>query len=197
MTWQGAWLHGVHRTRRDGSSFTWHQPCQCCKYTTSVDTQKQQQQNALLKKLVTHVESHASAVSLLQSGEWRYCKSDQQQQLLHLCQTTLITPGFCITTAHIAYVSTNKTNTVWISPWYNRTGWLGVKHQVTRFNRYGIKYLTPGRRRRFVFKCVLWRYVASTVLLVPRLQTLVYDILPSTTAVFSYAIGSRKLSANE
>ena len=30
-----------------------------------------------------------------------------------------------------------------------------------------------------------------------KLQTLVYDILPSTTAVFSYATGSRKLSANE
>ena len=30
-----------------------------------------------------------------------------------------------------------------------------------------------------------------------RVQALVYDILPSTTAVFSYAIGSRKLSANE
>ena len=29
------------------------------------------------------------------------------------------------------------------------------------------------------------------------LQTLVYDILPPATAVFSYAIGSRKLSANE
>ena len=28
-------------------------------------------------------------------------------------------------------------------------------------------------------------------------QALVYDILPSTTAVFSYAIGFRKLSANE
>ena len=28
-------------------------------------------------------------------------------------------------------------------------------------------------------------------------QALVYDLLPSTTAVFSYAIGSRKLSANE
>ena len=27
--------------------------------------------------------------------------------------------------------------------------------------------------------------------------TLVYDILPSTTAVFSYAIGSRKQAANE
>ena len=31
----------------------------------------------------------------------------------------------------------------------------------------------------------------------PRVQVLVYDILPSTTAVFSYAIGSRKLSGNE
>ena len=30
-----------------------------------------------------------------------------------------------------------------------------------------------------------------------ELQALVYDILPSTTAVFSYATGSRKLSANE
>ena len=30
-----------------------------------------------------------------------------------------------------------------------------------------------------------------------KLQALVYDILPSTTAVFSYAIGSRKLFANE
>ena len=30
-----------------------------------------------------------------------------------------------------------------------------------------------------------------------KLQALVYDILPSTTAVFSHVIGSRKLSANE
>ena len=30
-----------------------------------------------------------------------------------------------------------------------------------------------------------------------KLQALVYDILPSTTAVFSYVIGSRKVSANE
>ena len=35
------------------------------------------------------------------------------------------------------------------------------------------------------------------LILRPNLQALVYDILPSTTAVFSYAIGSRKLSANE
>ena len=31
----------------------------------------------------------------------------------------------------------------------------------------------------------------------PTLQGLVHDTLPSTTAVFSYAIRSRKLSANE
>ena len=31
----------------------------------------------------------------------------------------------------------------------------------------------------------------------PKLQALVYDTLPSTIAVFSYVIGSRKLSANE
>ena len=30
-----------------------------------------------------------------------------------------------------------------------------------------------------------------------KLQALVYDILPPTTAVFSYAIGPRNLSANE
>ena len=39
MKWHCAWLYGVHRTRRDGSSFMWHQPCQRCKYTTSVDIQ--------------------------------------------------------------------------------------------------------------------------------------------------------------
>ncbi len=39
--------------------------------------------------------------------------------------------------------------------------------------------------------------VLGIVSLFPKLQALVYDILPSTTAVFSYAIGSRKLSANE
>ena len=37
----------------------------------------------------------------------------------------------------------------------------------------------------------------TAVTCVLKLQTLVYDILPSTTAIFSYTIGSRKLSANE
>ena len=38
---------------------------------------------------------------------------------------------------------------------------------------------------------------AGYCLVMHKLQALVYDILPSTTAVFSYAIGSRKMSANE
>ena len=42
-------------------------PCQRCKYTTSVDIQNKQKMR--YKKLFTHVVSHASAVSLLKSGE--------------------------------------------------------------------------------------------------------------------------------
>ena len=41
------------------------------------------------------------------------------------------------------------------------------------------------------------KLMLGIVTLSPKLQALVYDIHPSTTAVFSYAIGSRKLSANE
>ena len=41
-----------------------------CKNTTSVDIEKR-----AIKKLFTHVESHASAVSLLESGEQRYIKA--------------------------------------------------------------------------------------------------------------------------
>ena len=40
-------------------------------------------------------------------------------------------------------------------------------------------------------------FTSDRVRVKPKLQALVYDILPSTTAVFSYAIGSRNLSANE
>ena len=40
-------------------------------------------------------------------------------------------------------------------------------------------------------------FIKLFVACLPKLQALVYDILPSTTAAFSYAPGSRKLSANE
>ena len=42
-----------------------------------------------------------------------------------------------------------------------------------------------------------WLGVKKLITFPPKLQALVYDILPSTAAVFSYATGSRKLSANE
>ena len=44
-----------------------------------------------------------------------------------------------------------------------------------------------------LYSRINWQLVKSVL----RLQALVYDIRPSTTAVFSYAIGSRKLSVNK
>ena len=41
----------------------WHQSCQGCKYTTWVDSKKMR-----YKKLFTHAESHASVLSVLESG---------------------------------------------------------------------------------------------------------------------------------
>ena len=43
----------------------------------------------------------------------------------------------------------------------------------------------------------VWEFRQISVTNVGKPQALVYDILPSTTAVFSYVTGSRKLSANE
>ena len=57
----------TERAETDGSSFMWHQPCQRCKYTTSVDIEKTR-----YKRPVSHVESHASAVSLLESRDYCY-----------------------------------------------------------------------------------------------------------------------------
>ena len=64
MKWHGAWLYGVHNMHQDGSSFMWHQPCQRCKYPTSVDTEKRR-----YKELVNHVPLHANAVNLLERAE--------------------------------------------------------------------------------------------------------------------------------
>ena len=53
----------------------WHQPCQRCKYNTSVDIQK-----PAIEKLVTHIESHASAVGLIENGEEHYIKAINSQE---------------------------------------------------------------------------------------------------------------------
>ena len=116
MKWHGAWLHGIHRTCRDDSSFMWHQPCQHRKYTTLVDIQKR-----VMKKRFTHAESLASAVSLLESREEHYIKvmnnknycwpikqrralykSDEQQELLLTYKTEKSTIQKWSTTRTIA-----------------------------------------------------------------------------------------------
>ena len=60
-----AWLYGVHRTCAETAAVscgTSH--ASAVKYTTPVDIQETR-----YKKLVTHVEPHASAVSLLKRAE--------------------------------------------------------------------------------------------------------------------------------
>ena len=52
-------------------------------------------------------------------------------------------------------------------------------------------------RKAMLGVCIGCTPLIATHRLLHKLQALVYDILLSTTAVFSYAIGSRKLSANE
>ena len=56
---------------------------------------------------------------------------------------------------------------------------------------------SPGRPPRLSHSSWTMSQHSATEIYVPKLPALVYDILPSTTAVFSHAIGSRKLSANE
>ena len=58
--------------RRDGCSFMWHQPCQRCKYTTSVDIQKTRYKAS--HSCRTTCERSESAQ---ESGEW-HCISDHQ-----------------------------------------------------------------------------------------------------------------------
>ena len=69
MKWHGAWLYGVHRTCAKMAAVscgTSHAGAEC-KYITSVDILKKKKKR--YKKLVTHVEPHASAVSLLKRAE--------------------------------------------------------------------------------------------------------------------------------
>ena len=56
-----------------------------------------------------------------------------------------------------------------------------------------LRYIYVKRKLKKKKKCIKFELLGTQ----NKLQALVYDILPSTTAVFSYAIGSRKLSANE
>ena len=54
-----------------------------------------------------------------------------------------------------------------------------------------------GNSRIVGFTGLFYQHLCTRDTIRHKLQALVYNIFPSTTAVFSYAIGSRKLSANE
>ena len=57
-----------------------------CEYATLVDIQK-----TLYEKLFTHVESHASAVSPLESGEQRYIKAINNDMLAGVVRLSPLT----------------------------------------------------------------------------------------------------------
>ena len=73
------WQYGVHRLHRDGSSFMWHQPYQCCKYTTSMDIKKR-----TIKSYSLIVSCRITCECSESAREQRIVlhKSDQQQQQL-------------------------------------------------------------------------------------------------------------------
>ena len=66
-------LYGVHRTRRDGSSITRHQPCN--NITALWVHHFGGYSKTRYKKLAPHSESHATRASLFESGEWRHIKA--------------------------------------------------------------------------------------------------------------------------
>ena len=71
VKWHGAWLYGVHRTCAETAAVSCVTSHASAVSTPPVDIKKQKM---CYKKLVSHVESHASAVSLLESREWRCIK---------------------------------------------------------------------------------------------------------------------------
>ena len=71
----------------------------------------------------------------------------------------------------------------------------GCSYHQGIFKAFSIRESTVGVDASIVAVCCLGGTPMDTYSI--KLQALVYNILPSTTAIFSYTIGSRKLSANE
>ena len=79
MKWHGAWLYGVHRTCTEMAAVS------CgTSHASAVSTPLRWIfKKRAIKKLFTHVESHASAVNLLNSGEQRYIKAINNNYIHH------------------------------------------------------------------------------------------------------------------
>ena len=65
-------------------------------------------QKRAMKKLFSHVESHRSAVSLLESGEWRYIKAINNNSVMsvvpELCESRGGRPGLSVLTSLLVSV---------------------------------------------------------------------------------------------
>ena len=79
MKWHGAWLYGVHRTCAETAAVSCGTGYASAVYATPTHLSLRWIfRKTCYKKLVSHVESHASAVSLLESGKF-------VEHLIHLC----------------------------------------------------------------------------------------------------------------
>ena len=81
------------------------------------------------------------------------------------------------------------------SEWWQHTPSIAFRHLPPNSARFS--YATEGALFISVQLSIDAVSALQTVRVLVKLQALVYDIFPSTTAIFSYAIGSRKLSANK
>ena len=95
MKWHGLWLYGVHKACTETAAA----PCGTS-HASAVSTSLRwilKKKKKCYKKLVTRVELHARAVSVLESGEQRCKKSDQQTRILtqssELCESRGGRPG--------------------------------------------------------------------------------------------------------
>ena len=91
-----------------------------------------------------------------------------------------------------------QNNTLFFSQtsWTKRIKWTMIFFSLFFFI-FSQTLLKPKWMRLMTVSSPSTLFASSVLFPPPKLQALVYDILPSTSAVFSYIIGSRKLSANE
>ena len=86
MKWHGAWLYGVHRGCAEMATVSCG-TSNASAVSTPLRWIFEGEKKREKKKLVTHIELHASAMSLLESGEQRYIKAinnNNNNNLLHV-----------------------------------------------------------------------------------------------------------------
>ena len=116
--------------------------------------------------------------------------------------TTLFNLAFGVRVLSLCATDSSSTEVAVAQPKmfpFGKSFWLCSNDHILTCLSWGEHCATdsPSNQRFSPSERVFGFAVMTTLTLRAKLQALVYDILPSTTAVFRYAIGSRKLSANE